>query len=73
VPHSTATPRAPEVKNDSNTVELGFSIDHDSNALKIKVTNQISGEVVREFEIKGMSSAHHEPVSRKGVIVDDRT
>jgi hypothetical protein len=72
-PPSTATSRPPEIKNDSSTVELGFSVDHDSNALKIKVTNQVSGEVVREFEIKGMSSAHHDPVNSKGVIVDDRT
>lgn len=73
VPPSTATSRPPEIKNDSSTVELGFSVDHDSNALKIKVTNQVSGEVVREFEIKGLSSAHHEPINSKGVIVDDRT
>ena len=73
VPPTTATPRPHEVKNDSSFVELGFSVDHDSNALKIKVTNQVSGEVVREFEIKGLSSAHHEPVSSKGVIVDDQT
>lgn len=70
----TATPsRPPEVKNDLNTVELGFSVDHESNALKIKVTNQVSGEVVREFEIKGLSAAHHEPLNSKGVIVDDQT
>ncbi len=73
VPPSTATSRPPEVKHDSSIVELGFSVDHDSNALKIKVTNQVSGEVVREFEIKGLSSAHHEPINSKGVIVDDRT
>jgi uncharacterized FlaG/YvyC family protein len=61
------------MKNDNKMVELGFSVDHESNALKIKVTNQVSGEVVREFEIKGLSSAHHDPVNSKGVIVDDRT
>ena len=73
VPPSTATPRPQEMKNDSKLVELGFSVDHESNALKIKVTNQVSGEVVREFEIKGLNSAHHDPVNSKGVIVDDRT
>lgn len=73
VPPSTATPRPHEIKSDSKIVELGFSVDHESNALKIKVTNQVSGEVVREFEIKGLNSAHHDPVNSKGVIVDDRT
>jgi uncharacterized FlaG/YvyC family protein len=73
VPQSTATPRPHEMKNDNKMVELGFSVDHESNALKIKVTNQVSGEVVREFEIKGLNSAHHDPVNSKGVIVDDRT
>lgn len=73
---TTPTPPAPrphEMKNDSKVVELGFSVDHESNALKIKVTNQVSGEVVREFEIKGLGNAHHEPATHKGVIVDDRT
>lgn len=73
VPSVTSTPRPHEIKNDSSLVELGFSVDHESNALKIKVTNQVSGEVVREFEIKGLSHAHHEPVNSKGVIVDDQT
>lgn len=73
MPPSTAPSRPHEVKNDLNTVELGFSVDHDSNALKIKVTNQVSGEVVREFEIKGLGQAHHEPANSKGVIVDDQT
>ena len=70
---TASAPRPHEMKNDSKVVELGFSVDHESNALKIKVTNQVSGEVVREFEIKGLSHAHHEPVNSKGVIVDDQT
>jgi hypothetical protein len=70
---SPSVERSHDMKNDNKIVELGFSVDHESNALKIKVTNQVSGEVVREFEIKGLSSAHHEPVNSKGVIVDDRT
>ncbi len=54
-------------------VQLGYSVDHESNALKIKVTNQVSGEVVREFELKGLGAAHHEPMATKGVVVDDKT
>lgn len=61
------------MKSDVQSVQLGYSVDHESNALKIKVTNQVSGEVVREFELKGLGSAHHDPVSTKGVVVDDKT
>lgn len=61
------------MKNDVQSVQLGYSVDHESNALKIKVTNQVSGEVVREFELKGLGSVHHDPVSTKGVVVDDKT
>jgi hypothetical protein len=61
------------MKSDVQSVQLGYSVDHESNALKIKVTNQVSGEVVREFELKGLGSAHHDPVNTKGVVVDDKT
>lgn len=60
-------------KGDSQLVHLGYTVDHESNSLKIKVTNQVSGEVVREFELKGLGSAHHEPLTTKGVVVDDKT
>lgn len=62
-----------QMKVEPQIVQLGYSVDHESNALKIKVTNQVSGEVVREFELKGLGSAHHDPVSTKGVVVDDKT
>jgi len=29
--------------------------------------------VVREFELKGLGAAHHEPLATKGVVVDDKT
>ena len=61
------------LKSDAQITQLGYSVDHDSNALKIKVTNQVSGEVVREFELKGLGAAHHEPRQSKGVVVDDKT
>ena len=61
------------VKGETPMVNLGYTVDHESNALKIKVTNQVSGEVVREFELKGLGSAHHEPATTKGVVVDDKT
>jgi hypothetical protein len=61
------------LKSDAQMVQLGYSVDHESNALKIKVTNQVSGEVVREFELKGLGAAHHEPLATKGVVVDDKT
>lgn len=60
-------------KGDSQMLHLGYTVDHESNSLKIKVTNQVSGEVVREFELKGLGSAHHEPLATKGVVVDDKT
>lgn len=65
--------QAEHLKSDAQMVQLGYSVDHESNALKIKVTNQVSGEVVREFELKGLGSAHHEPLATKGVVVDDKT
>ncbi len=74
-------PRVEEIKAqpnektnvDAQMVHLGYSVDHESNALKIKVTNQVSGEVVREFELKGLGAVHHEPLATKGVVVDDKT
>ncbi len=61
------------MKPDTQMVHLGYTVDHESNSLKIKVTNQDSGEVVREFELRGLGSAHHEPLATKGVVVDDKT
>jgi hypothetical protein len=61
------------MKPDTPMVHLGYTVDHESNSLKIKVTNQDSGEVVREFELKGLGSAHHEPLATKGVVIDDKT
>lgn len=68
-----ATRQVEPVKGESPMVNLGYSVDQASHSLRIKVTNQISGEVVREFEIKGLGSAHHEPLATKGVVVDDKT
>ncbi len=65
--------QAEQSKFDAQMVSLGYTVDHESNALKIRVTNQVSGEVVREFELKGLGSAHHEPPATKGVVVDDKT
>jgi len=73
-PAPKEAPRTAEpVKTDSGMVHLGYTVDHAANALKIKVTNQESGEVVREFEIKGLGSAHHDPVSAKGLVIDNKT
>ncbi len=65
--------QAEHMKADLNMVHLGYTVDHESNSLKIRVTNQESGEVVREFELKGLGAAHHEPLTTKGVVVDDQT
>ncbi len=54
-------------------VSLGFHVDTRSNTLKIKVTNQSNGQVVREFELKGIGQVHHEPSQQKGLIVDNKT
>lgn len=60
------------IQVDEKLLSLGFSVDHTSHAIKIRITNQNTGEVVREFELKGLPQAHHEPRT-KGVIVDDQT
>lgn len=65
--------KAEPVKTDTGMVHLGYTVDHAANALKIKVTNQESGEVVREFELKGLGSAHHDPVNAKGLVIDSKT
>lgn len=62
-----------DIKVDEKVLSLGFSVDHSSNVLKIRVTNQDSGELVREFELKGLGGVHHEPLVSKGVMVDDKT
>ncbi len=54
-------------------VSLGFHVDTRSNTLKIQVTNQSTGQVVREFELKGIGQVHHEPSQQKGLIVDNKT
>ena len=60
------------IQVDEKLLALGFSVDNSSNVIKIRITNQNTGELVREFELKGLNSAHHEPRT-KGVIVDDQT
>lgn len=69
----TSSRKTEPVKSDAAMVHLGYTVDHESNSLKIKVTNQDSGEVVREFELKGLGSVHHEPLTTKGVVIDDKT
>lgn len=54
-------------------VSLGFQVDTRSNTLKIQVTNQTTGQVVREFELKGIGQVYHEPSQHKGLIVDNKT
>ena len=76
--HAPKTPdhsarQVESVKGESPMVHLGYTVDHASHSLKIKVTNQVSGEVVREFELKGLGATHHEPLATKGVVVDDKT
>jgi hypothetical protein len=73
VAEETKARQTEQSKVDAQMVSLGYTVDHESNALKIKVTNQVSGEVVREFELKGLGAAHHEPLATKGVVVDDKT
>ena len=72
-PEDQVARKVEALKTDSQMVHLGYTVDHASNSLKVKVTNQVSGEVVREFELKGLGSAHHEPLTTKGVVVDDKT
>ena len=62
-----------QIRVDEKVLALGFSVDHSNNVIKIRVTNQNSGELVREFELKGLGQVHHEPVTQKGVMVDDRS
>ena len=60
------------IQVDEKLLSLGFSVDNSAHVIKIRITNQNTGEVVREFELKGLPQAHHEPRT-KGVIVDDQT
>lgn len=60
------------IQVDEKNLSLGFTVDHTEHSIKIRITNQDTGELVREFELKGMSQAHSEPRS-KGMIVDDQT
>lgn len=61
-----------QIRVDEKVLALGFSVDHSNNVIKIRVTNQNSGELVREFELKGLGEVHHEPLTQKGVMVDDQ-
>ena len=61
------------IQVEEKLLSLGFSVDHSTNAIKIRITNQNTGETVREFELKGLTQAHHEPRNSKGMIVDDQT
>ena len=61
------------IQIDEKTLSLGFSVDQSTHAIKIRITNQRTGELVREFELKGLTQAHHEPRSSKGLMVDDQT
>ena len=62
-----------QIRIDEKLLALGFSVDHSNNIIKIRVTNQNSGELVREFELKGLGQVHQEPRTQKGVMVDDQS
>lgn len=61
-----------QIRVGEKVLALGFSVDHSNNIIKIRVTNQNSGELVREFELKGLGQVHHEPRTQKGMMVDDQ-
>ena len=62
-----------QIRVDEKVLALGFSVDHSNNVIKIRITNQNSGELVREFELKGLGQVHQEPRTQKGVMVDDQS
>ena len=62
-----------QIRVDEKVLALGFSVDHSNNVIKIRVTNQSSGELVREFELKGLGQVHQDPRTQKGVMVDDQS
>lgn len=66
-------PHKENIQVEDKTLSLGFSVDSNSHAIKIRITNQKTGELVREFELKGLPQAHHDRSTTKGVIVDDQT
>ena len=72
-PHAKTEIHKESIQVDEKTLSLGFSVDHSSNIIKIRITNQNTGELVREFELKGLTQVHHEPRQTKGMMVDDQT
>lgn len=71
--HTSTAVHKESIQVEEKLLSLGFSVDHSSNTIKIRITNQDTGELVREFELKGLTQAHQEPRNSKGMIVDDQT
>ena len=72
-PHGKAEIHKESIQVDEKTLSLGFIVDHSRNIIKIRITTQNTGELVREFELKGLTQVHHEPRHTKGMMVDDQT
>jgi uncharacterized FlaG/YvyC family protein len=64
---------APEVTEKKLETQMAYSVDEKGNKLLVKITNHITGEVVRTLEFKNFSATAHTLSKLAGHLVDEKT
>ena len=57
----------------SDETQMAYSVDEKGNKLLVKITNHITGEVVRTLEFKNFSATAHTLSKLAGHLVDEKT
>lgn len=70
-PQKTEGKSAPAPKTESST-QLAYSLDRESNTLSVKITDQLSGDVLRTLEFKGFTPEAHD-LKAKGHLFDGQS
>ena len=59
-------------KSESST-QLAYSLDRESNTLSVKITDQVSGDVLRTLQFKGFKPETHDLKDSKGHLFDGKS
>lgn len=57
----------------SDETQMAYSVDEKGNKLLVKITNHVTGEVVRTLEFKSFSASAHTLSKLAGHLVDEKT
>lgn len=57
----------------SDETQMAYSVDEKGHKLLVKITNHVTGEVVRTLEFKNFSATAHTLSKLAGHLVDEKT